>query len=85
MIKRITKPEPIALEDFCDENDLTIIVTQNYLTTGGLWYKAEIQGSLFWKNDKSERDVLIRLAKEVSDKLIVIDGKMVRFPQLRCY
>ena len=27
MIKRVTVPEPITLEAYCDKNDLTIIIT----------------------------------------------------------
>ena len=83
MIKRITKPKPISLEDFC--KDFTIIVTQSYKSTGGQWSKAEIEDSLFEANGESEKDALIKLSKKVSEKLIVIDGKMIRFPRLRCY
>ncbi len=85
MIKRVTIPNLITLEDYCDENDLTIILTSFKNEDGEPRVKAELQGSLFFYVAGNEWFALIELAKEFSNKIIVINGKIHKFPKLRCH
>ncbi len=80
MIKRIKLPEPITLEDYCDENDLTILVTSYKDAEGGQLYRAEIEGSFSFEINGSEQSALIRLVKLISRKTIIINGRIHKFP-----
>ncbi len=83
MIKRVRIPEVITLERFCDENDLTIILT-SYKNVSGLdCVRAKISepecvGS-------NEEMALRMLATQLSEKDKWINGRKVKFPRLRCY
>ncbi len=85
MIKRITIPDPITLEDYCDKNDLTIILTKYRNEKGVQLCKAEIQGCICHEVRLSEKISLTKLAEFLSTKTIVISGRIHKFPILRCY
>ncbi len=85
MIKRITLPALITLEQFCDENDLTIIVTDRVESEGDHWFYAEIQGSEYNRAGESEKIVLAKLARSINRDGLYIDGRVINVPMLRCY
>ncbi len=85
MIIRIKIPDPITLEDYCDKNDLTIVLTSYKNEKGNRLHKAEIQGCMCHEIMGSEFKVLIKLAEYLSCKTIIINGKIHKFPILRCY
>ena len=85
MIKRIKIPDPITLEAYCDKNDLTIILTSYHDKEGNPRVKAKLQGSSVFYVSEKEWFALVELAKKLSSKIIVINGKRHEFPILRCY
>ncbi len=85
MIKRIIIPDPITLIKYCDKNDLTIIITRYRNEFGNQFVRAEIQDSSHHEINGTEFMALIKLSEFLNNKTIVINGKIHKFPILRCY
>ena len=85
MIKRIIIPELKTLEEYCDKNDLTIILTSYRSRKGKKFIKAEINVSHINVSSKKEKVVLIKLAKLLSGETTIVNNELRRFPILRCY
>ncbi len=80
MIKKIR----VSLVDFCDKNDLTIVLTSIYDTTTANIQAGNTDGVTVdvCELEEYERQALIELARRVSGKIIMISGKGYVFPRV---
>ncbi len=75
-------PDPMTLKEYCDKNDLTIILTHSRTRFGFECVRAELQGSLLSHTSGSEEASLSELTKMLGDGSVDVNGKMYDFPML---